>query len=82
MNGAMIWLLIFMFSPIITLIILAVWSKIDYNRQVAGKKKMRAFKRDQVILDDKGVPNVENEIRQNEVQIKCAQNMMSMMNLK
>lgn len=82
MNSAIIWLLIFLFSPVIILIICAVWSKIDYKRQVAGKKKVRELKKDQVILDDKGVPNVETEMLRNEAKMKSAQNAMSMMNLK
>ena len=82
MNSAIIWLLIFLFSPVIILIICAVWSKIDYNRQVAGKKKVRGLKKDQVILDDKGVTNVETEMLRNEAKMKSAQNAMSMMNLK
>ena len=82
MNREKIRKQILLFRHVIILIICAVWSKIDYNRQVAGKKKVRGLKKDQVILDDKGVPNVETEMLRNEAKMKSAQNAMSMMNLK
>ncbi|MCR1842839.1 hypothetical protein [Murimonas intestini] len=79
MNTPTIFLICIVAIPVLVLIVLAIYNKINYKRQVSGKKALKKISDQKIAsINKKEEPtNPDIELLQNEARLKSGQNLFS-----
>lgn len=79
MNTATIFLICIVAIPVLVLVVLAIYNKINYKRQVSGKKALKKISDQKIAcINKKEEPtNPDIELLQNEARLKSGQNLFS-----
>ena len=79
MNTPTIFLICIVAIPVLVLIVLAIYNKINYKMQVSGKKALKKISDQKIAsINKKEEPtNPDIELLQNEARLKSGQNLFS-----
>lgn len=79
MNTPTIFLICIVAIPLLVLVVLAIYNKINYKRQVSGKKALKKISDQKIAsINKKEEPtNPDIELLQNEARLKSGQNLFS-----
>ena len=79
MNTPTIFLICIVAIPVLVLIVLAIYNKINYKRQVSAKKALKKISDQKIAsINKKDEPtNPDIELLQNEARLKSGQNLFS-----
>lgn len=79
MNTPTIFLICIVAIPVLVLVVLAIYNKINYKRQVSGKKALKKISDQKIAsINKKEEPtNPDIELLQNEARLKSGQNLFS-----
>lgn len=79
MNTPTIFLICIVAIPVLVLVVLAIYNKINYKRQVSGKKALKKISDQKIAsINKKEEPTSPDiELLQNEARLKSGQNLFS-----